>query len=460
MHFQADRTTEVAITHEPRHTVTRRVSVDRRLYQTLLWDFCDAITEGWTTLEVESLPLVVPSKSIWVITVGLVPRDVAASFDGQNEDQDGYLGAVGIDFGNPLQRDLLWDSLIYDLYYDRGTLAHVQGLGALPEERWDVTQPGYWWSDLDFDEVTWHEDRSPEPDEPPAVSPVGLSERGKLTANILRARAAPGHMERVLDQLAARGHRSSVSTRVSGQLPHASLAVIDPRKLTSYVLNPEHETGGAKAALFRDALGITAADWRFLEAQVRQGLLLAPVHRVRSEQYGVQYHADIAVVGKNGVVKAVRTAWIVASDAPPRLVTAYLAPESVDVASLPAPEAPPLLETPPQRQEDWEALFELGDVRGRRAADAVIPTPMFVGGQAYPEGEIGGAVVTVKDARRGLARWLLHTGRADRGYAGGAEIVIFGEVGQSAERAAAYADAFAAVLELNDVSCSVRYFLD
>lgn len=105
-------------------------------------------------------------------------------------------------------------------------------------------------------------------------------------------------------------------------------------------------------------------------------------------------------------------------------------------------------------------LFELADRRGRRAAEAVIPTPMFVGGRAYPEGEIGGAVVTVKDARRGLARWLLHTGRADRGYAGGAEIVVFGEVGQSAERAAAYADAFAAVLELNDVSCSVRYFLD
>lgn len=313
MHFQADRTTEVTIKHEPKHTaVTRRISVDRRLYQTILWDFCDAITEGWTTLDVESLPLIIPSSNIWVITVGLIPRDVAASFDSQNGERDGYLGAVGIDFGNPLQRDLLWDSLVYDLYYDRGTLAHVQGLGGLPEERWDVTQPGYWWSDLGFDEVTWHEERSPEPDAPPAPTSAELSERGKLTAQLLRTRAAPGHMERVLEQLAARGHRSTVPTRVGAQLSHASIAVIDPRKLTTYVLNLEHESGGAKAALFRDVLAITAADWRFLEAQIRQGLLLAPVHRVRSKQYGVQYHADIAVIGKNGVRKAVRTAWIVA----------------------------------------------------------------------------------------------------------------------------------------------------
>ena len=400
---------------------------DARLQRLLLWELCDSIAEGWTTTSEEDLPMALGPRNVWVISLWPLSRAIADRFESRLVGDAGYLGAVEIDAGNPLQRELLWESLIYDLYYKGGDLVHIQGWD-VPEDRYDLKGRGEWWDALNFDDVCWQEDRAASEREPPPLLETPLSERGGLTANRLRSREAPSHMQRVVSGLARRHEPQATPVTLSATLPGAAHPVIDPQKLTGYVLNPDHEDGGHKARLFRELLAITALDWRFLDAQIRQGVLTARVQRVRSESWGVKYHADIAVIGRNGAVGAVRTAWIVETGASPRLTSAYLAPDGVEIEKLPPPELPPLLERTPATNEDWRNLFELADSRGRAAAMSTVPTPMFVGGRGYPEGECGGATVTIKDARRGFARWLLKNGHGHRGFKGGAEIISFGEL--------------------------------
>ena len=81
-----------------------------------------------------------------------------------------------------------------------------------------------------------------------------------------------------------------------------------------------------------------------------------------------------------------------------------------------------------------------------------VPKPVFVESQVYMEGDCGGALVVIGDGRRSFARWLrkkgLGHGHYPRGYSISAE-----QIGQSAESAKAYADAFARVLRRNGIEC-------
>ena len=56
-------------------------------------------------------------------------------------------------------------------------------------------------------------------------------------------------------------------------LPNAKWAEVDLRKLADYCLSPMHPVGRHKAAVFRAALGLTAADAQML----RERILLAAI---------------------------------------------------------------------------------------------------------------------------------------------------------------------------------------
>jgi hypothetical protein len=53
---------------------------------------------------------------------------------------------------------------------------------------------------------------------------------------------------------------------MSMKIPNAERAQIDPRKLTEYVLNPNHPYGKDKAVVFASALGITSDNFEVLDA--------------------------------------------------------------------------------------------------------------------------------------------------------------------------------------------------
>ena len=112
---------------------------------------------------------------------------------------------------------------------------------------------------------------------------------------------------------------------VDGALPYADKAVIDPKKITNYSLDPDNQSGGAdKARVFKSALGFDKSNSDELIAQIKKGVTKFPAKLGLSDQYGQRYNVDIPVSGPNGSA-VVRTGWIVdQGSSDPRLVTAYV----------------------------------------------------------------------------------------------------------------------------------------
>ena len=242
------------------------------------------------------------------------------------------------------------------------------------------------------------------------------------------------------------------------QLPNAPDEVeVQARKLTDYLLDPLHEKGQSKAKFFEQELGIDAGDWRFLHGQFLDALNKAPFEDVRVDDYGIRFSAPLPIHGRNGQTATVRTAWIVRPKERASLVTAF--PGTKEGASQPDVQSPAIISPDLKGADRWEAIFELAKTAGERAAAGCVPTPMKIsGGELIMDGECGGAYVLVPDARRGFARWLKTAGHGDRHYRGG--VSFYAETdSQSADRATAYAEAFAKVLRRNGIECSVSRYL-
>ena len=108
------------------------------------------------------------------------------------------------------------------------------------------------------------------------------------------------------------------------KLPQGDQAIIDPRKLTDYVLSSEHDDGKHKAVLFRELLGITADRVDLLIDGLRQAAIDADVQPGRLDRYGQRYVVDFDLLGPAGRA-LVRAVWIVPSGQTlPRLVTCYI----------------------------------------------------------------------------------------------------------------------------------------
>src|SRR5690606_37171890 len=92
-------------------------------------------------------------------------------------------------------------------------------------------------------------------------------------------------------------------------LAGANKAIIDPRKLTEYALNPNHPVGGNKARVFESALGFTQNNADDLMRQIRQGVMEHTPVPGKIDQFGTRFTVDIPVVGASGD-GTVRTGWI------------------------------------------------------------------------------------------------------------------------------------------------------
>jgi len=104
----------------------------------------------------------------------------------------------------------------------------------------------------------------------------------------------------------------------------ANRAIIDPRKITEYALNPLHPVGGNKARVFESALGITKANADDLIAQLREGIKAATPVPGKIDQFGLRFTADISVTGPTGS-GVVRSGWIYkAGSQTPELTTVFV----------------------------------------------------------------------------------------------------------------------------------------
>ena len=108
-------------------------------------------------------------------------------------------------------------------------------------------------------------------------------------------------------------------------LVNADRARIDPSKLTTYSLNPDHPVGGHKARRLKRVLGFDLSNAQELLAQVKEGILTTPGRPYRVDRYGAHYTVDLIVRGANGVESLVRTGWTYDPGVfEPRLVTVFI----------------------------------------------------------------------------------------------------------------------------------------
>lgn len=114
-------------------------------------------------------------------------------------------------------------------------------------------------------------------------------------------------------------------TTETGALLNAEHAVIDPKKLASYALNPEHPKGGNKARVFASALGYNPANADILATRVQQGILTAPATVLDANKFGQLMAVDMPILGANGQTAIIRTGWMYETDAlVPRMTTIFV----------------------------------------------------------------------------------------------------------------------------------------
>jgi Domain of unknown function (DUF6883) len=108
------------------------------------------------------------------------------------------------------------------------------------------------------------------------------------------------------------------------RLPRGGEARIPTDKLVRYALDLSHERGRHKARVLASALGIAAADWRYLHDQILAALPEAEVRGTRITPFGVGYEVVVMIDGLNGATQPVVTTWIIEGDRPPRLTSTWV----------------------------------------------------------------------------------------------------------------------------------------
>ncbi len=106
------------------------------------------------------------------------------------------------------------------------------------------------------------------------------------------------------------------------RLPFAELAIVPERKITHYLLNPDHPEGGSKARFFLSV----GYDLATIE-RLRDDLLLLGRTSDMEEvptRFGAKYVGMGSVTAPHGGRVQVQTIWILQNGSPPPLlVTAY-----------------------------------------------------------------------------------------------------------------------------------------
>lgn len=106
------------------------------------------------------------------------------------------------------------------------------------------------------------------------------------------------------------------------RLPNLEKAYIDVIKLTGYVLNANHPEGRHKARVFLSALGIGAANGKWLADAILAAIGHSSAVLQANTAWGEIYRVDVEITRGQRCAK-VRTAWLCKPDET-RLVTCFV----------------------------------------------------------------------------------------------------------------------------------------
>jgi hypothetical protein len=432
-------------------------SYDMALYQLLLWDMSEALSEAPGAPDSSAILNILRMRREECLALSDISEDVRTMCGFALKGCPGYVGSCLIDPGNPIQRRAFYDELMHLALISDGAVTQQRSIEG--DEDFELKGAksflpnGLKWVDYGYEST---------PD-PFMLEKAPLSKRGALSVDRFNRKTHTTVEGRVLRALieASWTDRTGQTYRFAVSEPgHDILQAILPHgKFTDYLFNRDHHKGGAKARFIIDELGFEPDDWRYLAAQFYDGLLLSEPRDLSIERwkdgYGARFNVFVEVTSRTGKRGVMRTGWMLKPKMLPSLSTAF--PDRCEDGFV-RPPTPPVLT--PQVQDGiwWEKLFHLADARGRAAHAATLPTPMLLKDYGIiEEGESGSARVLIADARRGFARWLIKTGRGDHGDKGGAAIYCT-LPSQSFERAEAYATALARVLALNGVPSRVETY--
>lgn len=431
-------------------------SYNRDVIKTVIFDFLEWVSQPPSRFEADRMTRTLLSGHVaHCVTAVSISHDVALDIDTALTGEPLYLGMAAIDLGNPMMTKLLIDFLVNDAGVSKGQIwleadfdgdVHTLFGGA---EQFSDKGEGV----LNYGGLA--KKFGPIPSAP-------LSEPGKLAIERYQQKSKLSLQGRVLSQLAYDWDLRGEVFRFDA-IPEDRLFDLEvpPPKLTAYALNPDHPEGAGKAKFFSEVLHIYATDWQFLMAQIHETMVDAEILELKVKRWdggvGVSFNAVIPIMGRNNRVATVLTNWIMEQGQPPRLST--IIPIDHPEMSLQA-MALPVIELGLTGDDKWSAIHKLASAAGEKAHDNEVPTPLFVNGfGGHTDGDCGWAYVTVPDARKDFARWLVKTGAGDKGYKGGATIRFSSET-QSVDRAYAAASAYARVLEYHGIAYTLERLLD
>jgi hypothetical protein len=105
------------------------------------------------------------------------------------------------------------------------------------------------------------------------------------------------------------------------KIPNSDRAIIEPSKITEYLLNTEHKRGGAKAKLLIQ-FGYSIDNWQQLEADIRRFHLPEDVNLVTETAYGTRYQISANLITPIERPLMVKTVWQIDINTDlPRLIT-------------------------------------------------------------------------------------------------------------------------------------------
>ena len=454
LHSLATRTTAV---HASSRSSGHTESHDTETYKYVIWEWLDSLKQGWSSVDLKTGSKIFRLHTGECVTLVTLDTAIRKAMDRQLRSTPGYIGAFEIDPGNPLHRVGFVENQIYMAAIVDGTVVHERTFEG--DEHWgldgaETFKP----NGLRWEPWGWLRSKGP-----PDLPKLQLSDRGAMAARGYLKKHADTVQGRVIKAI-ERGYRLNPTNRtfrfeVSGTQGDILEALMPDGKFTGYLFNREHEKGGSKSAFFIDEIGIEPNDWRYLAAQFYYGLLAAEPQNMQftewDDGYGMRFNVEMRVRGRAGRTAVVRTGWMLKPGSLPSLASAMPGDRNADV-----PEAvdPPILPRGERGDAEWATLWGWANAAGVRKGNQAVPTPMYIVDFApKPEGECGSAMVRVRDARRGLARWLRKSGIGDTDTNGGV-LVHSPIVSQSRDRAIAWAREVIATLKLNGIDAELETY--
>jgi hypothetical protein len=105
------------------------------------------------------------------------------------------------------------------------------------------------------------------------------------------------------------------------RLPNADRVIIDPRKITDYLLSPTHRHGASKSQFFY-RFGFNRAKPKTLATALRWHARSHDAFEDAATPFGITYHVDGSLQSPDGRNPNVRVVWMIRhGEVRPRLVT-------------------------------------------------------------------------------------------------------------------------------------------